>query len=378
MFRTWLTVQDAGLDKSGAVLSTVRTLRSRRSYSALLCAMAYATRSGANDLVKAMQGSSWENSDKRWLIGIDFGRTEPAALEYLSRLPRSTVRVPNGSVVVTRPGFTPQRTFHPKSLVLYDRSGTPTALLVGSANLTHNGLSTGTEMSVAYQWPKTLSKPEKRVLAQCKPGLLLLERLWRAATPLEEVLTEYKKLWRASPRSRRSVEDDVTTPEERPDLAGTIIHGVEAALVASARALWTSPGGISRNLGPSKPGSQLDLPRGSRVFFGFSPRTVPKNTTFGSVLIQVPGFPQVTRTVRFGNNYMDKINLPVPGTAGPLGGYHQHNLLFTRQDPDPTTGRQRFLVELLGNTRLATERSHAAGEVLLDLSGSSRKMGLLF
>ena len=114
------------------------------------------------------------------------------------------------------------------------------------------------------------------------------------------------------------------------------------------------------------------------MFFGFSPGAVPKNTTFGSVLLQVPEYPQVTRTVRFGNNHMDKINLPVPGIAAPPGGYHQQNLVFMRQDPDPTTGRQRFLVEILGDRRLANERSHAAGEVLLDLSGSPRKVGLLF
>ena len=378
MFRTWFTVQDAGLEKSGAVLSTVRALGSQRTYSALFCAMAYASRNGAADLANALKGPSWENADKRWLIGIDFGTTEPAALEFLSRLPKSKVRVPNGSAVLARPGFMPQRTFHPKSLVLYDRSGAPTGLVVGSANLTRNGLSNGTEMSVAYQWPRTLSELEKRILAQCKPGILLLERLWRAATPLEEVLGEYQRLWSTSARSRRSVEDDVTTPEERPDLAGVIIHGVEAALIASARALWTSPGGISRNRGPSAPGSQLDLPRGCRVFFGFSPGAVPKNTTFGSVLLQVSEYPQVTRTVRFGNNHMDKINLPVPGIAAPPGGYHQQNLVFTRQDPDPTTGRQRFLVEILGDRRLANERSHAAGEVSLDLSGSPRKVGFLF
>jgi hypothetical protein len=378
MFRTWLTVQDAGLGESGAVLSTVKALGSHRSYAALFCAMAYASRKGAADLANAMKGRSWENSDKRWLVGIDFGTTEPAALQYLSRLPGSTVRVPNGSVVVARPGFMPEQTFHPKSLVFYDRSGTPTALVVGSANLTRNGLSSGTEMSVAYQWPRTLSTLEKRILTQCKPGIVLLEKLWQAATPLDEVLGEYERLWRTRARSRRSAEDDVTTSKERPDLAGAIIHGIEAVLVASARALWTAPGGISRNRGPSSPGSQLDLPRGSRVFFGFSPEVVPKNTTLGSVLFQVPGYPQVTRTVRFGNNYMDKINLPVPGSAAPPGGYHQQNLLFTRLDPDPTTGRQRFLVELLGDRRLAIERSHASGEVLLDLSGSRRKVGLLF
>jgi len=378
MFRSWLTVQDAGLERSGAVLSTVRALGSQRSYAALFCAMAYASRNGAVDLADALRGPSWENADKRWLIGIDFGRTEPAALEYLSRLTKSTVRVSNGTTVVARPGFMPQHTFHPKSLVLYDRSGTPTGLLVGSANLTRNGLSNGTEMCVAYQWPRKLSDAEKRILTQCKPGILLLEKLWKAATPLEEILGEYKKLWSTSARSRLSVEDDVTTPEERPDLAGSIIHGAEAALVASARALWTSAGGISRNRGPSAPGSQLDLPRGSRVFFGFSPGSVPRNTTFGSVRLQVPEYPEVTRTVRFGNNQMDKVNLPVPGTAAPPGGYHQQNLLFTRRDPDPTTGLQRFLVQLLGDGRLANERSHAAGEVLLDLSGSPRKVGLLF
>jgi hypothetical protein len=126
------------------------------------------------------------------------------------------------------------------------------------------------------------------------------------------------------------------------------------------------------------PGSQLDLPKGARVFFGFSPAPVPRNTTFGSVLIQVPSFPEITRTVRYGNNQMDKVNLPVPGTAAPPTGYENRNLLFVRQDPDPETGRQRFLLELLSDRQLKAERSRSSDEVLLDLSGSQRKVGLLF
>lgn len=378
MVSTWFTVQGDDLGTAGAVLSMVRTLAAKRSYGSMLCTFAYGSRRGAADLLAAFAGTSCDSAEKRWLIGIDFGRTEPAALEYLSKLTNSAVRVPHGHDVVGRPGFIPRKTFHPKGIVFYDPSKDPAALLVGSANLTRNGLSAGTEMTVAYQWPKKLSKVDRQILARCKPGISLMEKLWRDSAPVDEILDDYKQKWRASPRSRRSVEDDVPDATERQDLAGVVIHGVQATLVASARALWTAPGGVSRNRGAGRAGSQLDLPRGSRVFFGFTSAAVPRNSTFGDVLIQVPGYSQVSRTVRFGNNSMDKVNLPIPGTAGPPGGYHNDNLLFTRQDPDVTTGRERFLLEVLTDRRLATKRAQAADEVLLDLSGSSRRVGLLF
>jgi hypothetical protein len=379
MLRSWFVVQSDALGTTHEISTVVSDLASAGTYASIFCAMAYASRRGAAELSDALSpAESWEGSDKRWLVSIDFGRTEPAALEYLSGLPKSEVRVPNGIEVVDRPGFVPHVTFHPKCLVLIGDDGLPSALMVGSANMTRSGLIAGTEMAIAHQWIGPLTDMERQLLDEGRATVDSLLELWEQADPLDEVLEDYQGRWRASPVASRSQEDDTEgTQDEELELEGVLLHGVDAALVASARALWTSPGGVSRNLGPGVPGNQLDLPRGTRVFFGFPSAEVPKNTTLGYVLMRIPGHQEVERSIRFGNNMMEKVNLPVPGSDGPATGYHEAYLLFTRQDPDPDTGRQRFHLQVLGDKDLDAVRANAGGEILLDLAGGQRRVGLL-
>jgi hypothetical protein len=104
----------------------------------------------------------------------------------------------------------------------------------------------------------------------------------------------------------------------------------QSVLWANCAAFWIDAGTLSKNFGPGNPGNQLDCKRGTRVFFGFTHKDVPKNHIFGDVVIQVPGYVAQTRSVRFGNNSMDKVNLPVPdGITGPTS-YDNKALLFKR------------------------------------------------
>ncbi len=60
---------------------------------------------------------------------------------------------------------------------------------------------------------------------------------------------------------------------------------------------------------------------------------MPKNTVLGSVNIQAVGFPSQACSVRFANNQMDKVNLPIPdGVQGPAT-YDNSCLLFERKWP---------------------------------------------
>lgn len=144
---------------------------------------------------------------------------------------------------------------------------------------------------------------------------------------------------------------------------------------ARADALWVEIDRLYENRGPGVPGNQLDLPRGSRVFFGFTDRDVPRNTIFGEVMIQFRGKREVGRNMRFGNNSMDKLNLPVPGTDGPAT-YDGSFLLFSRQAADAAR-RQRFYLEQGDHKDLSRWRARAAREEVIAMSGG-REMGVLW
>jgi len=101
------------------------------------------------------------------------------------------------------------------------------------------------------------------------------------------------------------------------------------AAIARAENFWIQVEYVVENRGHGRPGNQIDLARGSRVFFGFSGRRVPRNTALGDVSIRFARHRSLTH-MRFGNNYMDKLNLPIPGEGGPPD-YSHTVLLFTRQ-----------------------------------------------
>jgi hypothetical protein len=375
MIESWAITQDSGISE-GAMLSGISAFTRRLSYDSMLCAMAYATFDGSTDFVQAVSRSAnWQECEKRWIIGIDFGITQPSALTYLSRLPHSAVRVPNAHDVVNRPGFKPRTTFHTKTIVTF-RANIPNGLWIGSANLTRNALSRGTEMAMAHRWRAPLAAAEDQVKRKAEASIRALEHLWTHSVPLTDCIDTYREKWRSTPILRRVPDDD--SSRNLPATDGEQVHGVPLELVVTAKALWTSPGGVSRNLGPGRPGSQLDLPKGTRAFFGFLDMGVPRNTKLGSVLLGVPGYREIERTVRHGNNAMEKVNLPIPGRDAPADGYEDKTLVFLRQDPDDRTGLSRFTLDPVSASGLRALRAQSRGEVLLDLAGSSRTVGLLY
>lgn len=83
-----------------------------------------------------------------------------------------------------------------------------------------------------------------------------------------------------------------------------------------------------------KCGNQLDTARGTRVFFGFSSRTVdtaPPHTKLGSVPMRFGGRAICHRNIWYAHNAMDKVYLPVTETFGP-NSYDESRLLFERKD----------------------------------------------
>ncbi len=342
-------------------------------------AVAYASESGCAALVQALKktGGGWNASSKRWLISIDFGRTEPNALQYLADVSGSEVRIPNRVAVVHTPKLFPPFVFHSKAYLAKNttsKDSLPTCLFVGSGNLTVSGLVLGNECGTLQQWTAPLrTAAERKHFARLRSDLAWFERMWSSADTLSNVLPSYKRLWR---REHVALSEDQTHAAKLYKAAEPVTSGLEAVRLSHARGLWVETDTLYKNRGPQKSGNQLDLPRGSRVFFGFAPSEVPRNTVFGELILQCDGYEPSSRTMRFGNNMMDKINLPVPGTAAGPGTYDNSIVLFDRRGSDKD-GRNRFSVRLGTEGDLAKWKKAATRSVEGEMHGG-RRYGLLF
>lgn len=278
-------------------------------------ATAYITLGGARELIQNLSHiPSFLDARKQWLTSVDFGHTYPSALTYLSKLPNSEVRISDGDSVIHR-GLKPLTSFHPKAY-LFERcvegqSSMVRALVVGSANLTRRALLTNAEQGTTIR-----QKIANR--AQSGHDLMPFKLWWDMAWPVantldDEFLGRYKNV-RSNHRSPPDRVNLISEYHDRSNIDVTVSQGIGWSY---ARCFWIETHELYKNRGAGRPGNQVDARRGSRVYFGFSPRQVPRNTVFGEVFIQYGNKTPVNRSVRFGNNSMDKINLPIPGRDGP-------------------------------------------------------------
>jgi len=293
---------------------------------------AYATESGVRLLIDALSGGMppgrWMGARKRWIVSIDFGRTEPKALELLASLERSEVLIPNYEEVINQ-RLIPKSCFHAKTLIFDTEAGLeggPGGLVIGSANLTVSGLSLGHEHAIAIIWESALNAAMKRQIGSLRKETRQIDALFNVATPINAILVQrYARM-----RSQRVLASEDDNPnmrlltEDSPEIPLT-----RAAILATASNLWVDVDYVVQNRGRGRPGNQIDLPRGTRVFFGFGIGYVPRNTHLGTLIIRYGGN-SVRRNMRFGNNDMDKLNLPVPGVEGPAN-YENQTLLFQHQ-----------------------------------------------
>lgn len=375
VYEHWIRVQDAGAGIVEETSADLGRIANAFKFKEVASAVAYANPAGTKALVGAVSAaSSWKGSSKRWLVSIDFGISDPRALEILAKLPKSEVRIPDGLEVLARKLW-PRRAFHPKCYVFGNLvgSGSNFGCLIGSANLTGGGLAHGTEISVGQIWRGPLTSASKKSLAEARDTLGWFEAAWARADPLSTVLSDYKKL---KPIAKTRTLEDKTEAGElyEPPTTGEV-EGDLAVQLANAKALWVEVDTLYKNLGPTKPGNQLDLPRGTRVFFGFPSPTVSVNTVLGYIELQAEGHSAFRKSVRFGNNSMDKVNLPVPDSEGPAT--YDHKILMFERQPPSATGVSRFTVRLGNKNDLKKWKAAATTPVDLTMS-SGRNYGLLF
>jgi hypothetical protein len=369
--------QDGVTGRIGAVLDAI-SAAAACPYDSADVAVAYATALGVRLLGQRLAGTVWEVAIKRFLISIDYGITEPGALTELAAVPNSQVRVPNGLGVLKGPGlWPPGSTFHTKAY-MFHVNGTPAPLgvAIGSANITVSALATGAEAVAAHTWNGTLSPAELGLLNDARPLLEWFEDAWKAADPLADVLPAYQSMFKASRRPQATREDRAPAAQAFIAHPATVeVAGPLAAQLISAQALWVKADTLYHNRGDDKPGNQLDIPRGTRVFFGFPAAKVPKNRVLGYVEIQVPGFAAVRRSVRFADNAMDKVNLPIPESDGPAT-YDNAYLIFDRAGIGPS-GLKQFRLTVADLAALSDMKKASRNTVDLYMT-SGRPYGLLF
>jgi HKD family nuclease len=274
----------------------------------VLFLFSYITTSGVAELFREFP-SELDSLEARWLVGFDYGRSDPSALKKLADT-GAIVKVHDGRFVLNEGELRPRRSFHPKSCFLSRADGAVSGLLVGSGNLSRNGLTDAVEMGTALtanfggEYDRFIRSPFEQA-----------QNLWAHGEPLNGLLDEYRAQWKRPGKRARS-------PSEPDDLLGD-------EEVRNATVFWLEAGYVTRNRGPKMPGNQLDFPRGFHRFFGFA--TVPdrqRNTVFGRVTFDLSG-ERLDRDLRLGGNLMEKLTLPVPERYG-LGAYDGTVLEFTR------------------------------------------------
>ncbi|MGH8542740.1 MAG: phospholipase D family protein [Gammaproteobacteria bacterium] len=284
-------------------------------------AVAYSTRRGCERLVDRistrMGKSRWEKSEKQFITSLDFGLTDPGALEFLAGLPESKVHIAN-SEAVNKPGLLPGKAYHPK-IYLFDTAES-TGYVVGSANLTDSALIANTEVVAVGK-----EKPENATWND-----VWAELFFNTAPLTTALLGEYRRKWIRPQRRAVEPEPKPHPPEIRPGDKPVFWEAITTGGISpmAFNHFWIEAGSMSS--GGSH--NQLELPRGANRFFAFT------HTKYGEAHVTI-GHPTLTlrrqkwtnRPLTWhGNNKMERINLPTLAQGG--FDYRNTAVLFRRHE----------------------------------------------
>ena len=328
-YKSYYRIAIQGPKNQRAILRLISDMISYAEPTAIFGSFAYATKKGVKLLCETLEAVSanWNATSKIWIVSIDFGHTEPEAITELIGLPNSQVLIPYASEVL-RQRLRPRHTFHGKTLVCYQGDTIDHGkggILVGSANMTMSGLCFGHEHASAFTWMKRRGVPNS-IWASLEGSVQRLSELLDISeNPTPLFLRDY-----AACRPRRIIERSEDSSDEvtRISSPNSELTLLENAYLATATYLWIDVDYVVQNRGRGRPGNQIDLQHGTRVFFGMSSVRVPRNTFLGEITVVY----RAKRTrchMRFGDNQMDKLNLPVPEDGGPYE-YEGKTLLFKK------------------------------------------------
>lgn len=291
--------------------------------------VAYAVTGGVRLLEERLSADpKWPTMRKRFLIGIDWFRSEPLALDGIAALQKSSLRIVDGAEVVRMAGCRPSRSFHPKAFILtrdWREKGGAIGCLIGSGNLSRNGLTFGREVDV---WVEAAAADKTEISSSLAELHAWFEDLWRTSTKYEDIRNVYRTRFEANQKGpSKSTTDDDSVPSAIVRQRG--LKPDDLVVIRSFDRLWIDAGSMYSNLGEGRSGNQLEMKRYTRVFFGFPAQDLPKNSPIGGVALVYGTAVHPDRHLRYGDNQMDKLDLPVPGVNAPRD-YRHEALLFTR------------------------------------------------
>jgi hypothetical protein len=201
--------------------------------------------------------------------------------------------------------------------------------------MTVSGLRFGDEhLSVATWLSGRLSLAAKAEFAAMQAQAARLDAVWARSKRVDSRLVRDYRATRDRVRAaRRASDQGEDGAGSVRDLVKTLhLDYARTAELRAATSFWVETGPtIVRNRGAGIPGNQLDLAAGSRAYFGLAPERKPRNTLLGPINIAY-STRDSSRNLRFGNNDMDKLDLPVPGLDGPAS-YENEVLRFERIGP---------------------------------------------
>ena len=237
-------------DDLSTVVAHIEQLASDKKLDSIHVAMAYVSVAGVRDLLGVLHDRQLGQS--RWLIGIDDAVSQPGAIELCRDLKHSAVRVASFEEIALR--------FHPKALLMTSSSAPAIGfMMVGSANLTHHGLSRNAE-SVVFLHAESVADVSELVSKW--------DELWKLGRRMDDKeLQAYRARYNKNKAIRgkfaRSGKRTKTTPKKAKPVLASDKAEMDPSL---AKTCWIECGFITAM------GRELEIKAEQGLFFGLNPR----------------------------------------------------------------------------------------------------------
>lgn len=229
---------------TGTLAHLFRSKIHGNSYDKVCVAVAYMTISGLRSLLTAF-GSEFPHGSK-WLIGLDDFITQPGAIDAVLGLPGVEVRCASFNAVGAR--------FHPKVYIFQQNGRRQGLAILGSANLTAQGLSGNGEANVLLQLQNKVDSSQVDVLWRS---------IWAQGSKYSsEDHDKYKKQYYVARMARPK-----PTSAHKPIAAGMVILSSDAAEIdpLQANTCWIECGYVTAL------GREVELKSEQGIFFGLAP-----------------------------------------------------------------------------------------------------------
>lgn len=238
-----LVIQDPSVGAASTVSQVLCDAARRVDLKRLHVSVAYATKRGCDAFLGIEEVLRVSDCEKRWLVGIDRGVTEPAALERLRSLPNSEVRVSQGLQTLEN-GLAQVRGFHPKTYV-FRGVEEQLAVFTGSANLTYSALHGNVEHGIESVWLPPLSKQERYNMERINKSLEWFDLAWGSADIVsDDFISGYKAL-----REHEGGVEEVEVFKDFENEAEQELEVSDLARWSQARCFWIQTLELYKNRG---------------------------------------------------------------------------------------------------------------------------------